>query len=371
MTSFVADKFNGVGKSALRKIFESAPAEAINFGIGEIQFPTPKLFLKEAERILREENLRYTPNAGLLSTREAIASYYQQVIDAKNVCITVGAEEAVYATLKAIINPGDQILISDPAFLAYQTIIGFLGGETVKFDLLPKQEFAIDFDDLLSNITTKTKALILTNPSNPMGKILSKEELEMLISICRKNEILIICDEVYKELYVNKPSSSMLNLYEHSVVISSLSKSHCMSGWRLGWAVSRNSELVQAITVAHQYIATCAAYLAQRVAVLALSPSGLAEVNKLRLQLNMNRKYLLGKLSETSTEFLLNDASPYLFIKTRVDDYELSFNFINKGLIVIPGSIFGKNGQGWIRVNYGIARPVLEDGIKILCEELN
>jgi len=368
MTSFIADKFKGIGKSALRKIFESAPAEAINFGIGEIQFPTPTLFLKEAERILREENLRYTPNAGLLTTREAIASYYQQKIEANNVCVTVGAEEAVYATLKAIINPGDQILISDPAFLAYETIIGFLGGETVKFDLLPEQDFSIDFDNLLSRISSKTKALILTNPSNPMGKTFEKEELDKLITICSKNNILIICDEVYRELFVKVPSTSMLHLYENSVVISSLSKSHCMSGWRLGWAVSRNIELIQAITVAHQYIATCASYLAQRVAVLALSAIGLAEVNKIRMQLNLNRAYILKKLSSTSAEILVNNASPYIFIKTTVDDYDLTMKFIDSGLIVMPGSIFGKNGKGWIRVNYGLQRPVLEKGIKLLCE---
>jgi len=281
MTDFIADKFKGVGKSSIRKIFESAPSGAINFGIGEIQLPAPALFLKEAERILREENLRYTPNAGLPSTREAIASYYNHVISGNNVCVTVGAEEAVYATLQAIINPGDQILISDPSFLAYETIIGFLGGETVKFNLIPEQDFYIDFDNLISKLSSKSKALVLTNPSNPMGKTLSNDELRQLIDICRKHNILIICDEVYRELYVKNPSATMLELYENSVVISSLSKSHCMSGWRLGWAVSQNSKLIKAVTVAHQYIATCASYLAQRVAVMALSPSGLNEVNNI------------------------------------------------------------------------------------------
>lgn len=369
MNKFVADKFKGVGKSALRKIFESAPAEAINFGIGEIQLPTPALFLKEAERILREEKIRYTPNAGLISTREAIASYYKHSIIKDNVCVTVGAEEAVYATLKSIINPGDQILISDPSFVAYETIIGFLGGETVKYNLNPEHNFSIDFDDLNLKLTNKTKALILTNPSNPIGTSIKREELNKLIEVCRKNKILIICDEVYRELYVEEKPETILNLYEHSIVISSLSKSHCMSGWRLGWAVSKNSEIMQAITVAHQYIATCASYLSQRVASLALSTKGLAEVNIIREYLNQNREYVLQELSSTTAEFISNDASPYLFIKTKVDDYDLTMKFIDKGLVVMPGSIFGDKGKGWIRLNYGLEKPVLEKGLKILCQE--
>jgi len=367
MTSFIADKFQGMGKSALRKIFESAPPGAINFGIGEIQFPTPTLFLNEAARVLQEENIRYTANAGLQSTRKAVARYYEDIIEDDNVCLTVGAEEAVYATLKAILNLGDEILIPDPAFVAYDTIVGLLGGKTVRFNLNPATDFSIDFADLENKISSQTKALILSNPSNPLGKSLKDYDLDNLISICRKHNLLIICDEVYRELFVDTRPASMLEKYEHSIVISSLSKSHCMSGWRIGWAVSKNRQIMQAITVAHQYISTCASYLSQRVATLALSPSGLWEVDKIRQKLNQNRTIILTKLASTSANIIANDASPYIFVKTSVDDYDLTMKFINCGLIVMPGSIFGKNSKGWIRINYGLQKPDLEKGIKLLC----
>jgi len=366
MNSFVADKFKGMGKSALRKIFESAPPGAINFGIGEIQFPTPSLFLDEAARILKEENICYTSNAGHISTRSAVATYYASNIVDEHVCITCGAEEAVYASLKAIVDPGDEILIPDPEFVAYETIVTLLGGSAVRFNLRPESNFKFDFEDLCSKITANTKAIIFSNPSNPLGRSLVEQDSCELINICRENNLIIICDEVYRELYTDTRSVSFLDRYENSIVVSSLSKSHCMSGWRIGWAVSKNREIIQAITVAHQYIATCASYLAQRVAASALSPAGLCEVDKIRKKLNENRSLVLSILASTNAVVLSNSASPYLFVKTSVDDYELTRKFINDGLIVMPGSIFGNNSKGWIRLNYGLEKPALEQGLELL-----
>ncbi len=369
MNSLSADRVSGIDISAIRKIFDKTPKDAINLGLGEIQFPTPKIFTDHAREILLEGNIRYTPNAGLPELRKAIAAYYENKISLENVCVTVGAEEAIFASIFCYINPGDEILLANPTFITYKTIIHMTGGTAKYFDLDPDNNFSLDKKSFLEKISDKTKMVILTNPSNPLGITLSPEDMNYIIRICAEKNILLVVDEIYRELYIHEKSLTMLNLYENTLIISGVSKAYCMSGWRLGWIVSPKKELIKPIISAHQYICTCAPYLSQKVAIKALSSEGEKVKENLRSLLRKDRNYLMNFLTNNlpGCKILINSSSPYLFVNFGIDDRKLCRELAEIGVIVLPGSIFGSNGKNWIRINYGLK---IED-LKIALQKIS
>ena len=363
----VADHMKFVKKSAIRQLVDSAPADAINLGLGEIQFPLPEFLKQKAAEIINFKNIGYSTNAGLIELRKAICDYYQCEFN-DNVCITAGAEEALFAALFSYINKGDEVLIANPTFLAYKTIVEMLGAKVSSFSLDPQNEFALNENSLRIAITDKTKAMILCNPSNPLGIALNDHEIDLIIDICRKNKILLIVDEVYRELFLDERSRSFLDTDLDTIIISSLSKSHCMSGWRIGWAISQKSELIAPIIKTHQYICTCAPVISQFLALEALSIEGMQAKEEIRIKLAENRKFAIDYLSNANIEFLLNSSSPYLFVKVNGDDWKVAEALSKMGVIVIPGSAFGSNGKGFVRINYGIESDKLSKSIIILAK---
>ena len=361
-----------IKKSLIRQIFDSAPKNSINFGLGEIQFPTPKILCEYAKEILDDRNIRYTPNAGIYELRKAIANYYQNIISAENTCVTSGSEEAVYATLASILNPEDEVLLANPCFLAYGSIIEMLNGIPVYFDLISQQNFKLNKDSFLDGISPKTKAVLLNNPSNPLGIIFSQDEIKFILETCHKHRILIIVDEIYRELFLNEKTPSFLELTENVIVISGVSKSHCMTGWRLGWVASHQKDLIDKIITAHQYICTCAPFLSQKVAIKALSEEGMKSTDEIRIKLTRNYEFLIKYFDENHIEYkaLKKASSPYFFVNFGIDDRELSKVLLEKGVIVIPGTAFGSNGKNWIRINYGVEREILKKGLKIIIQIL-
>ncbi len=366
-----ANRVTDIEKSELRQLFDKAPPMAINLGLGEIQFPTPKIITDRAIDIIKQGNIRYTPNAGLPELQKAINNYYNIQLN-ENVCVTTGAEEAIFASLFSFINPGDEVLIANPTYIAYKTIIEMLGGITVEFNLDPLSNFELDRDDFTKKISSKTKILLLNNPSNPTGKCFNKEEIDFMVSKCNENNILIIVDEIYRELYIDKKPISFLDKHGNIIVISGLSKSHCMSGWRIGWAVSNDPELIKPIIVSHQYICTCAPYISQEAAIIALSVEGMKAQSEIRLKLKSNREFVLKQFKQMLPDLsiLNNTSSPYLFINVKVDDLALVNKLIKRGLIVMPGGIFSSNGRQWIRLNYAVDKKKLAKGVSIIKKSL-
>lgn len=362
-----ANRITNIEKSELRQLFDKAPADTINLGLGEIQFPTPKIITESAINIIKNANIRYTPNAGLPELQKAIANYYNIKIN-ENICVTTGAEEAIFASLFSFINPGDEVLIANPTYIAYKTIIEMMGGVAVEFDLDPESNFEMDRSDFENKISSKTKVLLLNNPSNPTGRCFSNDEIDFMVSKCNDNNILIIVDEIYRELFIDKRPITFLNKTGKIIVISGLSKSHCMSGWRIGWTVSNDPELIKPIIISHQYICTCAPYISQEVAITALSTKGMEDQNRIRLELISNKKFVLSQFKQFLPNIFIleNTSSPYLFINVKVEDIVLVNELIKDGLIVMPGKIFGSNGKHWIRLNYAIDKNKLAKGIHII-----
>jgi aspartate/methionine/tyrosine aminotransferase len=357
--------------SLIRKLINKAPENAINLGLGEIQFSTPKFLLEYAKEVLNDGRIHYTPNAGLPELCETIAGYYN-ISFADNICITVGAEEAIFATLFSYLDPGDEVLIANPSYLAYKTIIEIIGGVPVYFDLDPKKDFKLDKNSFLASISNSTKMVILNNPSNPLGINFSADEIEFIIEICIQKNIIIVVDEVYRELFLQEKPDSLFERKGNIIVISGLSKSHCMTGWRIGWAISNKQELIQPIITVHQYICTCAPFLSQKVAVKALSVEGLKANKVIRKRLRSNREFILKKIKSFSQDIYIlpNTSSPYLFVNLQLNDLLFAERLCASGVIVVPGCAFGNKGKGWLRINYGIEIKSLEQGIDLFLRTL-
>ncbi len=352
--------------SLIRKLINKAPKNAINLGLGEIQFTTPRFLLEYAKEVLNDGRIHYTPNAGLPELCETIAGYYNSSY-AENICVTVGAEEAIFATLFSYLNPGDEVLIANPSYMAYKTIIEIIGGIPIYFDLDPQKNFKLDKNSFLSNISDATKMVILNNPSNPLGISFSEDEIEFIIETCLKKNILIVVDEVYRELFLQERSDSLFEGNGNIIVISGLSKSHCMTGWRIGWATSNKPELIQPIITAHQYICTCAPFLSQKVAIKALSAEGFEANEVIRKRLRSNRDFIKKKIKSFSQDIYIlpNTSSPYLFVNLQLNDLLFAERLCASGVIVVPGCAFGNKGKGWLRINYGIDTKLLEQGIDL------
>jgi aspartate/methionine/tyrosine aminotransferase len=364
----IAKNIKHLEHSAIRKILAVAPPDAINLGLGEIQFPTPKLLIDHAKQILESKQLGYTPNAGLSELRSSICDYYNTDFK-NNVCVTNGAEEALFATFFSYLNPGDEVVIADPTFLAYRTIAEMLGAEVKTFDLDPEKNFSLNEESFLKSFSNKTKIVVLNNPSNPMGTCFSSDEISKIVEVCSSKKVLLVVDEVYRELFIDSKPDSFLKKNADVICISSLSKSHCLSGWRVGWAISRQPKFIEPIIKVHQYIATCAPALSQEIAILALTKTGMRESEILRQHLMLNRKIVFDNLPDINT--LPNNSSPYLFVQINKNDIDFSYKLAESGVVVIPGSAFGVNSYGWIRVNYGIEKDALLRGLKILRNCLN
>jgi len=366
MNKFLAERMNLVQKSVIRKIFEKTPPDSINLGLGEIQFPTPTLLLEYGKDILDEGFIRYTPNAGLPEVRQSISGYYENEIPFENICVTNGAEEAIFTTILCYINPGDEVMLANPTFVAYETIILIMKGIPVFFDLNPNENFRLDKDSFLRKLSSKTKMIILNNPSNPLGIGFSDDELDFIIQECERRKILVVVDEVYRELFLHERQPSVLGKAENVIVVSGLSKSHCMTGWRLGWAAASEKELILPIINAHQYISTCAPFVSQKVTLKALSEEGLQTVNELRKILAANRDFIFRFLKEEISDFeiLENEYSPYFFVNVKGDDLRFAEELAAAGVIVIPGSAFGSNGKNWVRMSYALELQKLEIALK-------
>lgn len=349
-------------KSLIRQIFDAAPKDSINLGLGELQFPMPEYLHSEAVKILFNEKLSYTPNAGLIDSRIAVASQYPNATY-QQVVLTNGAQEALYASIKTIIKPGDEILLPQPGFSAYKTIVDMVGGVAKYYTLDERHNFALDNDSLYSQISPKTKAILINTPGNPTSTCLSANELNTIANCCKMHNLYLISDEIYRSLYLEKLPDSAHSFYEKTLVISGLSKSHCMTGWRLGWVLAPQ-ELAQEITVTHQYLTTCANYLSQRLCQYAFNDQADLYQRQLRAQLRLNYRLLCDTMSNIYIS--KTQAAPYIFINILKDGYDFAMKMLEYKVIVIPGQAFSQKLTNWIRISYALPQEQLIIGAELL-----
>ncbi len=367
----VSYRMRGIEKTLLRQINDRADSSCINLGLGEPSFPTPKSILNHLKEKVDDWNLGYSPNAGLQELRKLIAKKSGFEVMADQICVTVGAEEALFSTLMVMINSGDEVLIPDPGFPAYESIVKIAGGVPKSYQLYRENNFSLKYENVENNITDKTKAIILNSPNNPSGAVYSSRELMKLAELLEQRSIIAISDEVYRDIYFEERPDSIANYVHNYVVVNSLSKSFSMTGWRLGWCITP-PELSKPLANFHQLAVACAPKISQQVALFALK--GFAEKEKLRNidELRRRREFAMSCVEKyTDLKYVKPSGTFYMFmdVLSKMPKYgnslKISLNLLSKEKVVtIPGLAFGNGGEGYLRISFASSPEQIEEGIR-------
>lgn len=365
-------------QSVLRQIFESAPAGSINLGIGQPGEDTPEFIKDAAAKALRECTLGYTLNAGIVPLREKLAAEIGNTTKAGNICLTAGVQEGLYALFKVLLDPGADLLLPDPGFMTYPALARLNGVEPRFYELSPDNNFRFDAQSVLSKLRPETRAILLAHPSNPTGSIADATEIRTLLeALANRPEgpVWVISDEVYYGMSYT-PSASLqdfMHEYPFIVLLRGASKSHHMTGWRLGWAVLPDA-LVKPYVAAHQYITTCVSALTQHTFNLIRGSKEESDWFVEQQSLYVKKRDLVkSTLSELRQLYGGEGAFYWLFKLNTLDmardgsDHNWVLRVLNEHkVITIPGSAFGRQSDGYVRISYGPVMSQLEEGLSIL-----
>ncbi len=375
MRNFLSDKVTALKPSGIRKFFDivSEMKDAISLGVGEPDFDTPWHIRDEGIYALERGRTFYTSNAGLKELREEISNYIKRT---QGVCynpdneilVTVGGSEAIDIGLRAIINPGDEVIIPQPSYVSYEPCAVLAGAKPVIINLKAENEFRLKPDELLNTITDKTKILILPYPNNPTGAIMEREDLEVIAKIIKEKDILVMSDEIYAALtYKDKHVSivSLDGMKERTILINGFSKAYAMTGWRLGYSCAPK-EITAQMTKIHQYAIMCAPTTSQYAAVSALK-KGDDDVEEMRQSYNQRRRFLLNAFKEMELECFEPYGAFYVF--PCIKEFNMSSEeFATKLLMeekvaVVPGTAFGACGEGFVRISYAYSLENLKEAL--------
>lgn len=392
MSKFIAKQVEDMKPSGIRKFFDivSEMTDAISLGVGEPDFDTPWSIRDEGIYSLEKGKTFYTSNSGLKELREEICKFIKRHYNIdyvwnEEVLVTVGGSEAIDCGLRAMINPGqgEEVLIPQPSYVSYEPCAILAGAKPVIIELKNENQFRLTKQELLDAITDKTKVLILPFPNNPTGAIMEKADLEAIAEVCIEKDIFVMSDEIYSELtYKEKHVSiaSLPGMKERTLLINGFSKSHAMTGWRLGYGCGPK-ELIAQMTKIHQFCIMCAPTTSQYAAVEALRNCDEA-VAKMRDAYNMRRRFLVNAFKEMNLPCFEPYGAFYIFPDIRefgMTSDEFATRFLQEEKVaVVPGTAFGDCGEGFLRISYAysidklkLAMGKLEKFIKKLRENNN
>ena len=368
---------------SLIRQFDQAISEipgVLRLTLGEPDFTTPDHVKEAAKRAIDQNQSYYTGMSGLLTLRQAASDFvkekYQLDYAPENeILVTIGATEALSATLTAILEEGDKVLLPAPAYPGYEPIVNLVGAEIVEIDTT-ENGFVLTPEMLEKAILEqgdKLKAVILNYPANPTGITYSREQLEALATVLRKYEIFVVCDEVYSELtYTGEAHVSLgTMLRDQAIIINGLSKSHAMTGWRLGLIFAPAAFTAQLIK-SHQYLVTTANTMAQHAAVEALT-AGKNDAEPMKNEYIQRRDYIIEKMTALGFEIIKPDGAFYIFAKIPAGCNQDSFAFLKdfaqkKAVAFIPGAAFGRYGEGYVRLSYAASMETIKEAMKRLEE---
>jgi len=359
----------GIEKSPIRQITDRARPGDISFGLGEPDLPTPEVIRREAVRVIQEERNGYTLQAGLPALRERVAQDYPHLnLSNDQVIITAGSQEAMYLAMMTLVEPGDEVLIPNPGFVAYPTITRMAGGSPTFYQLPASSDFSFDLDDFKLQLNSKTKVVVCTSPSNPTGRTLTNEELRSMAEAVEQSgsDAFIISDEIYRDLYyTGERPSSMSDFYPRTIVISGLSKSTCMTGWRLGWILG-DQEVIRSAHLLHGYVTTCASTVSQKASLAAWSDEAVEARRQIRLTFHERRDHLLASLRSVGLQCVTPDGAFYTMVDIREygSSMEVAEKILEGGVVTVPGNAFGSQAEGFLRVSFCADLPLLSEGVK-------
>jgi aspartate/methionine/tyrosine aminotransferase len=371
MLPSLAGRMLGMEKTMIRRINDLADASCINLGLGELKFPTPKAILDHVRENLGAWRLGYSPNEGFPELRRLIAEQSGESVSPEQVCVTVGAEEALLDVLMVLVGAGDEVLIPDPGFPAYPSLVRLAGGEPITYPLLPEDDFAFRAERVTGLITGKTKAVIINSPNNPTGSVHSSKQLETLARGVQALPLTVISDEVYRDIVFGEPAVSFAALADRCVTVNSLSKSHSMAGWRIGWCVAP-PDIAKAVRTFHQLAVMCVPSLSQYAAIHALRGFADQELRENLEELRKRRDFAMACVDRyTGFPYVAPAGTFYLFVDVsrRLAKFSNSLDAALKLLaeekvVTIPGSAFGQIGERYLRISFAPEPDALEEGIR-------
>ena len=362
--------------SGIRKFFDivSEMKDAISLGVGEPDFDTPWHIREEGIYSLEKGRTFYTSNAGLKDLKIEICNYLYRKNDLQynpddETIVTIGGSEAIDISLRAMLDPGDEVLIPQPSYVSYLPCVTLAGGKPVIIELKEENEFKLTKEELLSSITEKTKILILPFPNNPTGAIMEKEDLLEIAKIVEEKDLYVISDEIYSELTYGKKHVSIAEfpgMKERTILINGFSKSYAMTGWRLGYAVGPKEIIEQMIKI-HQYAIMCAPTTSQYAAIEALK-NGDSDVEMMREAYDQRRRYLIHAIRQMGIDCFEPFGAFYIFpcIKSlgmSSDEFATALLKEEK-VAVVPGTAFGSCGEGFLRISYAYSIENLKIAIE-------
>lgn len=364
MRNPLSDKVVALKPSGIRKFFDivSEMKDAISLGVGEPDFDTPWHVRDEGIYSLEKGRTFYTSNSGLKELRQEICKYLHRkqgltYEPMTQVLITVGGSEAIDIGLRAVINPGDEVLIPQPSYVSYEPCAILAGATPVKINLKAENEFRLTAAELEEAITDKSKILILPFPNNPTGAIMERKDLEAIAQVILKHDLLVMSDEIYAELTYTEKHVSIAELpgmQERTILINGFSKAYAMTGWRLGYACGP-AEIIQQMTKIHQFAIMCAPTTSQYAAVEALK-NGDDDIVHMRTAYNQRRRYLMHAFREMGLECFEPYGAFYVFPCIKefgMTSDEFATRLLEEEKVaVVPGTAFGDCGEGFLRISY-------------------
>ncbi len=375
MRNFISEKCKNIKPSGIRKFFDvvNDMPDAISLGVGEPDFDTPWFIRDEGIYSLEKGRTFYTSNAGLKELREEIANYLERRCGLrydpmKQVLVTVGGSEGIDIALRAMLNPGDEVLIPEPCYVSYLPCTQLADGVAVPLRLLEEHEFRLTAEQLEAAITPRTKILVMPFPNNPTGAIMSRKDLEPVAEVVKAHDLFVISDEIYSELTYDEPHVSIASLpgmQERTLVINGFSKAYAMTGWRLGYAAGPE-DLISEMTKIHQFAIMCAPTTSQYAAVQAMR-SGDEEVAKMRESYNQRRRFVVHTLREMGMDCFEPLGAFYVFPSIKrygMSSEEFASRLLQEEKVaVVPGTAFGDSGEGFIRISYAYSLKNLKEAL--------
>ncbi|MBP7348544.1 MAG: aminotransferase class I/II-fold pyridoxal phosphate-dependent enzyme [Butyrivibrio sp.] len=378
MRNPLADKVTTIKPSGIRKFFDIVQEidDAISLGVGEPDFDTPWHIRDEGIYSLEKGRTFYTSNSGLKDLRTEVCNYLKRTQhvtyeQASQVFITVGGSEAIDLAMRAMVNPGDEVLIPQPSYVSYEPCAILADAKPVIINLKEENEFRLTPEEILEKVTDRTKVLVLPYPNNPTGAIMEKKDLEAIAKVIIEKDLFVITDEIYSELTYNGEHISIVSLpgmQERCILINGFSKAYAMTGWRLGYACGPENIIGQMIKI-HQFAIMCAPTTSQYAGIEALR-NGDEDVAMMREEYNRRRRYLLHEFKEMGLQCFEPYGAFYVFpcIKQfgMTSDEFATRLLKEEKLAVVPGTAFGDSGEGYIRISYAYSLEDLKKAIERL-----
>ncbi len=376
MRNPLSDKIVSIEPSGIRKFFDivNEMKDAISLGVGEPDFDTPWHIREEGIYSLERGRTFYTSNAGLKELKEEIAAYLDRRFDlpydpGHEIVVTIGGSEAIDAAFRAMLNPGDEVLLPQPSYVSYEPCIVLADGVPVPIALREEDGFKLTKELLLGAITDKTKILVMPFPNNPTGAIMTKEDLEEIVDVIIEKDLFVISDEIYSELTYGSNHVSIASfpgMKERTIVINGFSKSYAMTGWRLGYACGPRVIMDQILKI-HQYAIMCAPTTSQYAAVSALK-KGDADVERMRTAYNQRRNYLMRRFDKMGLQCFEPFGAFYVFPSIKefgLTSEEFATRLLQQEKVaVVPGTAFGMSGEGYVRISYAYSIEDLKEALE-------